>query len=199
MKNRFFLAIATVIAAVVMSSCAKVPQEALDAAKSSLESARAAQTDIYFPAEYADLNDQLAVLHQNIETKKSKSAGDFKEIKAAAETIARKAADLSANVEERKAEVKAEAEKMLTEAHSLLDEARTLITKAPKGKEGKAAIDEMKEELGVLENSLNDAKALFEEGANYQQVVDKVKAADENARKVIGELKNAMQKAGIKI
>ena len=98
MKNRIFLAIATVAIMALMASCAKVPQEALDSAKAALESAQAAQTDIYFPGEFAALNDSLTVMLQNIETQKSKSAKDFKAIKTAAEGIALKAAELSGNV-----------------------------------------------------------------------------------------------------
>ena len=199
MKNKLFLAIATVAVAALMASCAKVPQEALDAAKAALETAKTAQTDVYFPAEFAGLNDSLTVMLQNIETQKSKSAKDFKAIKVAAECIALKAAELSGNVEAKKAEVKAEAETMMAGAKTLLDEAKALLLKAPKGKEGKAVVEEMKNELTVLETSLTDTQTLFDGGSNYMEVVDKVKAATEGINGIIAELKAAMEKAGIKI
>ncbi len=201
MKNKLFLAIATVAVAALMASCAKVPQEALDAAKAALETAKTAQTDVYFPAEFAGLNDSLTVtvMLQNIETQKSKSAKDFKAIKVAAEGIALKAAELSGNVEAKKAEVKAEAETMMAGAKTLLDEAKALLLKAPKGKEGKAVVEEMKNELTVLETSLTDTQTLFDGGSNYMEVVDKVKAATEGINGIIAELKAAMEKAGIKI
>ena len=199
MKNRFFLAIATIAAVALMTSCAKVPQEALDAASAALESAKTVQTDVYFPAEFAALNDSLTVMLQNIETQKSKTAKDFKAIKANAEAITLKAGELAGGVEAKKAEVKAEAETMMTGATALLDEAKALILKAPKGKEGKAVVEEIKNELTVIETSLTDAKALFDGGTNYVQVVDKVKAATEGLNSIIAELKEAMAKAGIKI
>ena len=199
MKNRFFLVVAIVAVVALATSCAKVPQAALDAATAALDSAKAVQTDVYFPEEYAALDDSLTVMLQNIETQKSKSAADFKTIKTGADEIAAKAAELAGNVETKKAEVKAEAETMLGDAASLLDEAKTLITKAPRGKEGKAVLDEMKDELGVIENSLTEAKTAFDEGTNYMQVVDKVKAASDNLNGIITELKEAMAKAGIKI
>ena len=199
MKNRLFLVVAIVAVVALATSCAKVPQAALDAATAALDSAKAVQTDVYFPEEYAALDDSLTVMLQNIETQKSKSAADFKTIKTGADEIATKAAELAGNVETKKAEVKAEAETMLGDAASLLDEAKTLITKAPRGKEGKAVLDEMKDELGVIENSLTEAKTAFDEGTNYMQVVDKVKAASDNLNGIITELKEAMAKAGIKI
>lgn len=199
MKNRFFLVVATVAVVALATSCAKVPQAALDAATAALDSAKAVQTDVYFPEEFAALDDSLTVMLQNIETQKSKSAADFKTIKTGADEIAAKASELAGNVEAKKAEVKAEAETMLGDAASLLDEAKTLIDKAPRGKEGKAALDEMKDELGVIENSLTEAKTAFDEGTNYMQVVDKVKAASDNLNGIITELKEAMAKAGIRI
>ena len=199
MKNRFFLAIATVAAVALMTSCAKVPQEALDAASAALESAKTVQTDVYFPAEFAALNDSLTVMLQNIETQKSKTAKDFKAIKANAEAITLKAGELAGGVEAKKAEVKAEAETMMTGATALLDEAKALILKAPKGKEGKAVVEEIKNEITVIETSLTDAQGLFDSGTNYVQVVDKVKAATEGLNGIIAELKEAMAKAGIKV
>ncbi len=199
MKNRFFLVVATVAAVALMTSCAKVPQEALDAASAALESAKTVQTDVYFPAEFAALNDSLTVMLQNIETQKSKSAKDFKAIKLNAEAITLKAGELAGQVETKKAEVKAEAETMMAGAKTLLDEANALILKAPKGKEGKAVVEEIKNELTVIETSLTDTQALFDGGTNYVQVVDKLKAATEGLNGIIAELKEAMAKAGIKI
>jgi len=199
MKNRFFLVVAAVAAVALISSCAKVPQVALDAATAALDSAKTVQADVYFPAEFAALNDSLTVMLQNIETQKSKSAKDFKVIKTNADDIAVKAAELSGNVELKKAEVKTEAETMMADANALLYEAKALVLKAPKGKEGKAVVEEIKNELTVIETSLTDAQALYDGGTNYMDVVDKVKASTESINGIIAELKEAMTKAGIKI
>jgi len=88
---------------------------------------------------------------------------------------------------------------MMAGAKTLLDEAKALLLKAPKGKEGKAVVEEMKNELTVLETSLTDTQTLFDGGSNYMEVVDKVKAATEGINGIIAELKAAMEKAGIKI
>jgi len=199
MKNKFFLVVAAVAAVALISSCAKVPQAALDAATAALDSAKTVQADVYFPAEFAALNDSLTVMLQNIETQKSKSAKDFKVIKTNADDIAVKAAELSGNVELKKAEVKTEAETMMADANALLYEAKALVLKAPKGKEGKAVVEEIKNELTVIETSLTDAQALYDGGTNYMDVVDKVKASTESINGIIAELKEAMTKAGIQI
>lgn len=199
MKNRFFLVVATVAAVALMTSCAKVPQTELDAASAALESAKTVQTDVYYPVEFAALNDSLTVMLQNIETQKSKSAKDFKVIKTNAEAITLKAGELAGRVDARKAEVKTEAETMMADAKALLFEAKALVLKAPKGKEGRAVVEEINNELTVIETSLNDAQVLYDGGTNYVQVVDKVKAATEGLNGIIAELKEAMAKAGIKV
>ena len=199
MKNRFFLVVATVAAVALITSCAKVPQAALDAAKTAIDSAKIAQADVYFPTEFAALNDQLTVINQDIETQKSKTAKDFKVVKTNAEAIALQAGELGGKVEAKKAEVKAEAESMMAGATTLLDEAKALLLKAPKGKEGKAVLEQMKNELTAVETSLADAKTTFDGGTNYVQVVDKVKAATETVNGIIAELKAAIVKAGGKI
>ncbi len=199
MKNRIILAVVAVVAIGIMAGCAKVPQEALDSAKAAIEKARTAQADVYFSSEFNALNDSLTVMLQNIETQKSKTAGDFKAVKTSAENIALKAEELAANVEARKEEVKSEAEGLLSNATTLLDEAKALILRAPKGKEGRAVLEEMKNELSVIESSLTEAKENFTSGDNYKSVVDKVNAATDGVNDIIGELKDAMKKAGIKI
>lgn len=199
MKNRFFLVVATVAAVALMASCAQVPQAELDAASAALDSAKIVQTDVYYPVEFAALNDSLTVMLQNIETQKSKSAKDFKVIKTNAEAITLKAGELSDRVEARKAEVKTEAESMMADAKALLYEAKALVLKAPKGKEGRAVIEEINNELTVIETSLTDAQGLYDGGSNYVNVVDKVKAATEELNGIIAELKEAMAKAGIKV
>lgn len=199
MKNKFFLVVATIAAVAIMTSCAKVPQEAIDAAKAAIETAKTAQADIYFPAEFAALNDQLTVINQDIETQKSKTAKDFKLVKTNADAIALQAGELTSKVEAKKAEVKAGAEGMMTGVTTLLDEAKALLLKAPKGKEGKAVLEQMKNEIAAVETSLADTKVLYDGGTNYVQVVDKVKAATDTLNGIIAELKAAIVKAGGKV
>jgi hypothetical protein len=88
---------------------------------------------------------------------------------------------------------------MMAGAKTLLEEAQALLLKAPKGKEGRAVVEEMKTELTDLETSLTtEVQGMFDEGTNYMAVVDKVKAATERVNGIIAELKAAMEKAGIK-
>ncbi len=194
MKNRFFLVITTVAAVVLMTSCGKVPQADIDAANAAIDSAKTAQADIYLPVEFAALNDSMSVIMQNVEAQKSKLFKNFKDVKVKTDALTASAGTLVSDAAVKKDEVKVEAETMLAQVKTLMTDTQALVLKAPKGKEGKAVLDEIKGELTVIETSVNDAQVLFDSGANYMQVLDKVKAANEALTAINTELTDAIAK-----
>ena len=194
MKNRFFLVVATVAAVVLMTSCGKVPQADIDAANAAISAAKTAQADIYLPGEFAALNDSMTVITQRVEAQKSKLFKNFKEVKVQAGALTTLAGQIATNAAVKKDEVKVEAETMLATVKTLLADNQALILKAPKGKEGKAVLDEIKGEMTVIETSINDAQTLYDGGTNYMQVLDKVKAANEALTAINTELNDAIAK-----
>lgn len=194
MKNRFFLVVATVAAVVLMTSCGKVPQADIDAANAAISAAKTAQADIYLPVEFAALNDSMTVITQSVEAQKSKLFKNYKTVKVQAGALTTLAGQIATNAAVKKDEVKLEAETMLAAVKTLLADNQALILKAPKGKEGKAVLDEIKGEMTVIETSINDAQALYDGGTNYMQVLDKVKAANEALTAINTELNDAIAK-----
>lgn len=194
MKNRFFLIVATVFVAALMSSCGKVPQADIDALNAAIDSAKTVQADVYLPDEFTAINDSLNVLMQNVEAQKSKLFKNYKDVKVKATELTTVAGELAGKAVVKKEEVKAEAEKALTDVKALVEETKALIVKAPKGKEGQAVLNEIKGEVTVIETSIAEAQTLFDGGSNYMQVVDKVKAASDNLNSINTELKDAIAK-----
>ena len=194
MKNRFFLVFATVAAVVLMTSCGKVPQADIDAANAAISAAKTAQADIYLPGEFAALNDSMTVITQSVEAQKSKLFKNYKTVKVQAADLTTLAGQIATNAAVKKDEVKVEAETMLASVKTLLADNQALILKAPKGKEGKAVLDEIKGEMTVIETSINEAQVLYDGGTNYMQVLDKVKAANEALTAINTELNDAIAK-----
>jgi len=194
MKNRFFLVVATVAAVALMTSCAKVPQANIDAANAAIDSAKTAQADIYLPGEFTALNDSMTVIMQSIEAQKSKLFKSYKAPKAKLVALRTQASQVAANAVTKKEEVKKEAEAGLAAVKQLLADDQALLKKAPRGKEGKAVLDEIKGELSVIETSINEAQTAFDGGANYMAVVDKVKAANDQLNNIKTELDDAIAK-----
>jgi hypothetical protein len=194
MKNKVLMGLAAFMMVALLSSCGKVPQVQVDAAKAAVESAKVAQADIYVPAEYAAVQDSLNAVNASIEAKKSKWFKNYKVEQAKLEAIVVTVAQVNANAATKKEEVKKETETLLTDVNTVIADNKTLITKAPRGKEGKAVLDEITSEMTIIEASVAEAKGMYDKG-DYMMALDKVKAAKAQADAINTELKDAIAKA----
>jgi hypothetical protein len=193
MKNKVLLGLAAFMMVALLAGCGKVPQVQVDAAKAAVESAKVAQADIYVPAEFAAVQDSLNAVNASIEAKSSKWFKNYKEEQAKLEAIVVTAGQVSANSAAKKEEVKKEAETLMTDVNTVIADNKKLITKAPRGKEGKAVLDEITNEMTVIEASVVEAKAMYDKG-DYMMALDKLKAAKANADSINVELKDAIAK-----
>ncbi len=194
-RNYFILALSVVLMVVLVSGCAKAPQQELDAAKAALEAARQAEANVYLADEFKAAQDSLNAALTEIETQNSKFAltrnyNKAKNLLAAATNIAN---DLASKVEAKKEEVKAQAEQLMTDLQTKLADAKALLKKAPKGKEGKVVLDAIQSELNAVETSLTDATNLLNNGS-YMAAKDKLSAALQKVNQIIEELNQAIAK-----
>ena len=81
----------------------------------------------------------------------------------------------------------------MTEIKAVIEENNTLMTKAPRGKEGAAVLEQMKTEMATIEASVVEAQGLYDKGA-YMDALNKDKAAKERADGINTELKDAIAK-----
>lgn len=196
MKRNLMLSLAAMFAMVIMfSSCAKVPEVEITNAKAAVEAAKAAEADRYVTAEYRALNDSLNVAMTEIETQKSKFAllRSYKKANAMLANVMTLSNTVKENAGIRKEEVKNQAQQSLAEATTLVAEVKDLITKAPKGKEGKEALEAIQNDLVLVEASLGEVSTLINNG-DYLTAVDKVKAANDKAASLKTELEEAIAK-----
>ena len=196
MKKHFVL-MAVVASVLLFSSCAKVPQAEIDAATASLEQAKTAQADIYLEAEYLALQDSLNAANTIIEEQKSKMFGNYKEAKAKLVNAAAQATELASKAQVRKEEVKNEVFTAQAEIAQLMTENNSWVEIAPKGKEGKEAIEAIKSDLAAINTSVEEINALL---ASDQILAAQTKAnaAKQKATEINAELKTVMEKYGRK-
>lgn len=193
MKNKIALAFVMLSAVVLLSSCSKVPQAELDAAKAAIEEARTLQADLYLPAEFNAIQDSMNSINAAIEANKGKMFANFSEVKTKLVQVSELTAALKANTETRKAEVQAEVDAVMTEVNTLISDAKTLVASAPKGKEGKAAVDAISTEIAAVEASAAEATTLVEQG-KWIEALDKLNAAKEKVTAVKTELETVIAK-----
>jgi hypothetical protein len=186
MKNKILFSVLTLGLLVVLATgCQKAPQVQMDLAKQAVDSAKTAEADKYIPVEFNAIQDSLNMVLTNIETINAQSfwKRNYKPSIAQLDAIVVKANSAVTNAVAKKAEVKA----------ALLAEDKALILKAPKGKEGKAALEAIQQDLTVVEASINETTVLYNQG-EYMAANDKISAAIEKANSIKQELTDAIAK-----
>jgi hypothetical protein len=196
MKNKIlFSALILGLLVVLATGCQKPPDAQLALAKQAVDSAKNAEAGTYIPAEFNAIQDSLNMVATNIETIKAQSfwKRDYKPSVAQLDAIVVAANAAVTNAVAKKAEVKAKVETSLTEVAAIVAEDKALILKAPKGKEGKAALEAIQQDLTAVEAAVAEATTLYNAGT-YMAANDKVSAAIEKANSIKQELTDAIAK-----
>jgi len=194
MKNKLFLGLASVLMIAFFSSCDKMPQAEIDAANNAVEQAKVAGAEIYLSEQYLAVQDSMKVAMENLELQKSKLFRNYDEPKLQLAKVAELAAQLEQNTVIKKEEVKTEVQSAIEQVKTVQTENNDLLAKAPKGKEGKAALEAIKSDIDAVNNSMVEIENLFNQG-EYKVALDKVTVLSEKAVSINNELKEAIEKA----
>jgi hypothetical protein len=193
MKNKVLMGLAAIAMVAVLSSCGKKPQAEIDATNAAIAAAQAAEANVYVPAEFTALQDSMNAINAAVtaqESKLFKKFGPIKEQLAKTLTLANTTAT---NAAAKKEEVKKDAETLLNDIKAVIEENGKLITKAPRGKEGAAVIEQIKADMATVTTAVADAQASFDKGT-YMDADTKIKAAKAKADGINAELKEAIAK-----
>jgi hypothetical protein len=199
MKNRLLFSFAVISFVVLLSGCAKVPQTEIDAVNAAIEDARTAGADVYLPGEYTALQDSMNVINQLVEEQKGKLFKSYKVVKAKIATLTAAAATTKGNVETKKIEVKKEIDALTVEVTALVAQAKVFVAKAPRGKEGAAAVAAINTEVGNIETGLTQDIAAKVAKGELMPALDWLKATKEKVNGIIAELTAAYEKGGKKL
>lgn len=191
-KNVFVLTL--VAAAIIFTSCGKLPQAEIDSAKNALEQAKTVQADLYLQADFYALQDSLNATVVAIEEQKSKMFGNYKMATEKLNEITVQATDLVAKTESRKEEIKTEVASAQMAISALIEENNQMLELAPKGKEGKEALEAIKADVDGISTSVSEIPVLIENG-DLLNAQTKVKAAQEKAVEINTELKTVLEKS----
>ncbi len=194
MKMRLLSGIAVLsLASVLFTSCAKLPQEAIDAANAAIEETRISGAEIYAKENYIALNDSLKSVMESIEIQNSKFFKSYKECETGLAGVTQFAQEIKMETVTKKEELKAEIQATIDEVTSLIEVNNLLILDAPKGKEGSSALVAIKGELAAIETSVTEANAMLLE-EDYITALDKVNVAKEKAQAINAELLEVIAK-----
>jgi hypothetical protein len=195
MKSKLIIAIAAMGIAVLFSSCAKVPQAELDAATAAVQQVKEVGADLYVPADYTALTDSLKSANEKIEVAKAKWFPNYTKAKTTLANVMKMSEETKAKSEARKVELKNETEAMIGEVKTLIEGNKALLAKAPKGKEGREALEAIKSDIAVAETTVTEVEGLLA-GGDLIGSNDKIKAAKDKATSIKTELEEAIAKKG---
>lgn len=197
MKNKVLMGFAAIAMVVVLVSCGKVPQAQIDATNAAIEAAKAAEANVYLPAEFAAVQDSMNAVLANIELQKGKLFKKFGTAKVKLDEVLALANKAAAGVAAKKEEVKKEAGALLNDIKAVIEQNTKLIPKLPRGKEGAAVIEQIKADLANVNSAVADAQGAFDKGV-FMDALNKIKAAKAKADGLNAEIKEALTKARIK-
>lgn len=197
MKMKSLLAIPVLGLALFLTSCDKVPQVELDNANVAINDCKMAQADVYLPGEYSAIEDSMRVINAEVETQKAKWFKNFDGVRAKLVVVTSMAGQVKANTEAKIAQIKAEFQTTIAEVQQMIVDNKALVEKAPKGKEGREALEAIKGEIGVVETSVGEAQALFDAGS-YLDALNKINAAKSKSVDLNTELTEAIAKTSKK-
>jgi len=195
--KKIFYVLSIVAATLLFTSCAKPPQAEIDAAKAALEAAKTAQADLYVEADYLAVQDSLNAVMAYVEQQNSKLFKSFGKAKEKLVVITADATGLVAKSDARKEQIKTEVATAEAATQALIAENNALLAKAPKGKEGKEAIEAIKLDLAGITASVGEVPGLVATG-DLLGAQTKVNAAQQKATEINTELKTVLEKAKIK-
>jgi len=195
MKKILFQISTVLLMAVLVIGCAKAPKAELAAANAAIDSAKVVETNRYLATEFNALQDSLNAVNVAIEAQKSKLffSRDYKSINEKLVVITSEIGALKAKTEERKAQVRTEVQDTLNVLNELILKDKALLAKAPKGKEGKAALEAIQNDITVLDATVTEINTLITNG-DYLTAQDKTTAAKVKAEAIKEELSTAIAK-----
>ena len=193
MNKKMSYGIATLMVALLLSGCGKVPQAEIDLANAAIDSARLAGADIYLPEAFAAVQDSMKSALILSEGQTSRLIKNYGEVKDKLAQVSEQAEEVRLQTEARKEELRTQIQAIVADVKSLLEENLQLITQAPKGKEGTAALMSIKSELDVIAATVTEVEMMTGEG-DLLACQSKIIAAKEKAASIKDELTEVISK-----
>ena len=196
MNARSFLkTVCAMLVLAFLAGCAEAPKQAIDATNAAMEAAKAAEADRYaadlFNAAKDSLNAAMAeVENQNAKFALMRNYGRAQQLLDGALAAFNSAKDAAATNKEA---VRVEADTLAKALAAGIESAKKLMTKAPRGKEGKAALEMIQNDINAVEASVAEISTSTANG-DFLGARDKAQAGVAKINSIIEELNQAIAK-----
>lgn len=199
MKTKMIMGIVLAGLAFAAAGCSKLPQEAVPAVETALSAAETADAATYAPEAFNRARESFAQAQAEVEAQNGKFAltrkyGTAVELldKAAGEARAAQEAAVAG-----KEQARIDAVAAADAGSAALEAARTLLAQAPSGKNTKAELDAMQQELTALQSTLEEALAAAA-AEDYLDAKVKADVVTAQATAIGADIRSAIEKVNAK-
>jgi len=163
MRIRSLMVVGSLIVAMLLmvTGCAKVPQQEIDQARAAIEAARTAQADRYATADFNAVQDAYNAALTEIEKQKTASpfSRKYDTAKAALSAVVTMATNAVAKAAEEKTIILAQVDSVLAQAKASESQAKELLTAAPHGTGDTVVFGSLQLALAAVDTELVQAEA----------------------------------------
>ncbi len=184
--KKMILGVAALSMAIVMISCNKVPQPAIDSAQAAIEAAKTVEADRYLAAEFNALNDSLTTVLAAIEAEKA-GTKNFKPLEEKLTWITTEAETLKTAAETKKAEVRSEVENVLAGLNTMIVQEKEMLGKIVINNRNRTALESIQNEITLVESAVTEVNTLISNG-DYLTALEKVNVAQIKATAIQNDL-----------
>jgi hypothetical protein len=181
------------VAAFILSGCAKPPTQDINDSKALVEAVTDADTNTYASEELAKLNSDLTAVLDEVKIQDDKWFSNYDKAKTMLTALKPEAENIKTVAAQRKEEAKNNAIAAQTEAKTAIDTAKELLAKAPTGKGTKADIEMFKADLTGLEESLTALQQTIDE-EKYSDALNSANVIKERAGTISNDITLALEK-----
>ena len=180
-----------------MSGCASAPKEEISATTDALKSIETADVSTYAPESLKAAQDEMNKALTEVKTQDEKFAlsRNYKESVVLLKSAKEMAAKAQSEAEANKAKAKADAEAVIAELPVILQQASDMLAKAPKGKDTKADLEAMQNDLKLAQETAAEANTAVT-AEQYIDALAKANMAKSKAATIIEQVNAARQKLG---
>lgn len=182
---------------ILLTGCSSAPTEEIKATTDALKSIEIPDVNTYAPESLMAAQDEMNKALAEVKTQGEKFTltRDYKQsvamLKSTNELVEKARDEAQAN----KAKAKTDAEAALAELPLIFQEASDLLAEAPKGKDTKADLEAMQNDLTMAKEAAAEANnAMLSE--KYPDALAKASTAKQKSFSIIEQVKNARQKLG---
>jgi hypothetical protein len=195
MKNSLLTISLIIGCGLLFAACASAPTAEITATKAAVATAQTDDVRTYAADSLKSAEDEMSKALAEVQTQDGKLfvSRDYKQasttLKSAKDLAEKAASDAQAN----KTKAKSDAEATLAALPQSIEEAKKALAKAPKGKDTRADLEAMQNDLKVAEEALNEANTALSQG-QYKDALTKAESAKEKASAIVEQVQKAQEK-----